>query len=157
MNTEAQIITKLVYIKSSCNALNDGTNEAAPSLMWITAHCDELIQGIFNSGGRKAHSWIRVADRCIEYVSTLKDEIEFDDDSLIPMDEGALHTASVVTHIADDLTRLKTGKRFDDLCLAAYSLETVLALPKRRQIREDVIRGYAGTYLEKLYKKISEC
>ena len=160
MNTETQLLVKMVYAESVAKVLrNSATTESgANTLEWIRQEAGRIIEKIMQPDGKmvgvtpEAYQWAKRADMCKEHLKSLIDD--FHDDTDIPEEQQVFYTLSVLTQMVDDLSRVPSkGHWFNDMSLAAYNLEHLLKLPKR-MASEDVVREHAGAYLKKFYSKM---
>ena len=164
MNTETQIITKMIYSQAVCNNLKlyKEATVAIPTIDWMLERSEDIIKEIcINTPAKTAMSWARVADRAVENIRSLKDESIFDTPDSHELAEELLFTISVLTQMLEDISLSQKAQLVEDLQVGAYTLEELLCLPAKKRneailMREDEIRLHAKSFLEKIYQKMGE-
>jgi hypothetical protein len=164
MNSETKIVTKMIYTQGLCHHLMtlDYTRPAWATIEWLHERAEEVMKEILCCQPIKiARSWARVADRAIERIRSLKDENIWDAPGQHDYAEEILYTISILTQMLEDASESDKAALIEDMRVAAYTLEEVLGLAKKKKseaiyMREDEVRIAAKTFVERIYQKMNQ-
>lgn len=155
MNSETQYLVKLMIIDTACESLlvNEYIKEAHPTILWMREEIENvqvaLMQG---QTQRRIKSWLRVGDRVLAQIYTLRDDLPEPPQEPEPWSD--LYLASVATHLLDDMAQVPDkGYLVEPLLTAAYRVEEMTHI---RGMNEDQVRESAGYFIDQIYLKMRE-
>ncbi len=158
MNSETRCVANLVYVKAACTKLNDNiTAGVEPTLLWAEEECDRLIDRILlSTEPKKGRSWARVADRAVDHLRTLVDDLDQHEGMSVSNEEAYLHAFYTANLIVEKMRDTNKGLMFDDLCTALYTVQQALE-NRISEPRIDEILDKAVEYRDMIEHKFNQC
>lgn len=153
MSTQTDFLTKLKLVENCCLELNKNLHipSATPTIDWILGEIQPTATEILATAVsmKKAQSWLRVADRNLDKVYTIKEELP--EIPELPETGSDTFLATVLVCILDDM---RASKKHGHLILGmlegAYTIDS---LANNKKADEPRIEAYE--FVEEIYKKMN--
>lgn len=160
MNSNVQVLVKLEYTHSTIEDMLKRPELANifPTLLWMRQETANVYNRIiYREEPKKRLSYLRQVMRAGKSLRALQAERELSQGEDVTEEEGILFLISALTQMLEDISQVPSMKVFmTDLITAAYTLESLIDLPRNATYEEDDVHVHAGAYLQSIYSTMNQ-